>query len=248
MIRSKTTYRIVSDHLGSPRLVVDVATGAVAQEFGRITLDTNPGFQPFGFAGGLYDPATGLVRFGARDYDPEIGRWTAPDPIGFGGGLNLYLYAFANPLRYVDASGLDPLPTCVVEALGPYFADVDWDEIDLELRLPRTAKAFSAVEADAVTLGENIYMRKEAYDTSSYDGMALLGHEVVHVEQSKQAGGKWKFWRSYIGEFWDNKSEGMSNSEAYNNISYEAAARKREAEIREDLKRRFPDDPSCGCG
>ena len=41
--------------------------------------DTNPGFQPFGFAGGLYDPDTGLVRFGARDYDAETGRWTSKE-------------------------------------------------------------------------------------------------------------------------------------------------------------------------
>lgn len=37
-------------------------------------LDTKPGFQPFGFAGGLYDRDTRLVPFGARDYDPETGR------------------------------------------------------------------------------------------------------------------------------------------------------------------------------
>jgi hypothetical protein len=36
-----------------------------------VTADTNPGFQPFGFAGGLYDQDTKLVRFGARDYDPN---------------------------------------------------------------------------------------------------------------------------------------------------------------------------------
>jgi len=35
---------------------------------------TSTGFQPFGFAGGLYDRDTNLVRFGARDYDPETGR------------------------------------------------------------------------------------------------------------------------------------------------------------------------------
>ncbi|CAK0769578.1 hypothetical protein CCP4SC76_510006 [Gammaproteobacteria bacterium] len=56
--------------------------------------DTNPGFQPFGFAGGLYDRDTGLVRFGYRDYDAETGQWTAKDPIGFrGGDTDLYAYA-----------------------------------------------------------------------------------------------------------------------------------------------------------
>jgi len=114
MIRSGKTYRIITDHLGSVRLVVDVATGAVAQrldydEFGRIVSDNNPGFQPFGFAGGLYDPDTKLVRFGARDYDAETGRWTAKDPIGFAGGAaNLYAYAGSDPVNSVDISGLCP--------------------------------------------------------------------------------------------------------------------------------------------
>ena len=71
-------------------------------------LDTNPGFQPFGFAGGLYDRDTGLVRFGARDYDPKTGRWTAKDPILFaGGGANLYGYVQNDPVNWRDPNGLD---------------------------------------------------------------------------------------------------------------------------------------------
>ena len=67
-------------------------------------------FQPFGFAGGLYDPDTGLVRFGARDYDAEIGRWTNRDPIGFGGGLsNLYEYVNNDPVNLIDVTGLQVL-------------------------------------------------------------------------------------------------------------------------------------------
>ena len=112
LIKGGVTYRIVSDHLGSPRLLINTTDGTVAQRieydaFGNITQDTNPGFQPFGFAGGLYDQHTGLTRFGARDYDAQVGRWPLKDPLDFAGGdLNLYGYVFNDPVNYVDPSGL----------------------------------------------------------------------------------------------------------------------------------------------
>ena len=112
MVKAGVTYRLISDHLGSVRLVVNAGDGTVAQRldydaYGRVLADTNPGFQPFGFAGGIYDYQTGLVRFGARDYDPETGRWTAKDPIGFAAGdTNLYGYVLADPINAVDPSGL----------------------------------------------------------------------------------------------------------------------------------------------
>ena len=115
MVRGGNTYRIVADHLGSVRMVVDVSTGVVAQEmeydeWGNVVVDTNPGFTPFGFAGGIYDSDTGLVRFGARDYDPEVGRWTTRDPIGFGGGFgNHYAYVGNNPVNRTDPTGLQAL-------------------------------------------------------------------------------------------------------------------------------------------
>jgi hypothetical protein len=67
LVKGGVTYRIISDHLGSPCLIVDSQTGTIAQrldydEFGRVLQDSSPGFQPFGFAGGLYDRYTGLVR------------------------------------------------------------------------------------------------------------------------------------------------------------------------------------------
>ncbi len=116
MIKGGTTYRIISDYLGSPRLVVNASTKAVVQridydEFGRVLSDTNPGFQPFGFAGGLYDTDTQLVRFGARDYDAYTGRWTAKDPIGFDGGdTNLYGYVLNDPVNITDVLGLEGEP------------------------------------------------------------------------------------------------------------------------------------------
>src|SRR5439155_1490702 len=113
MVKSGVTYRIISDHLGSPRQVLESTTGLAVQrmdydEFGNVTLDTSPGFQPFGFAGGLYDQHTGLTRFGERDYDAQVGRWTAKDPIKFlGGDTNLYGYVAVNdPVNRIDPIGL----------------------------------------------------------------------------------------------------------------------------------------------
>ena len=112
MIKNGTTYRIISDHLGSPRMVIEADTGTIIQrmdydEFGNVILDTNPGFQPFGFAGGIYDQHTKLTRFGARDYDAYTGRWTTKDPIRFNGGdTNLYGYVSNNPVNGIDPEGL----------------------------------------------------------------------------------------------------------------------------------------------
>lgn len=112
MVKGGVTYRLVLDHLGSVRLVVNTQDGQVVQRldydaWGLVTQDTNPGFQPFGFAGGLYDAQTGLVRFGARDYDPVVGRWTTKDPTGFNETeTNLYTYALNNPTNFTDPQGL----------------------------------------------------------------------------------------------------------------------------------------------
>ncbi|MER2556000.1 MAG: PKD domain-containing protein [Candidatus Competibacter denitrificans] len=110
LVKGGVTYRMVTDHLGNPRLVVNTATGVIVQqmeydESGNVLTDTNPGFQPFGFAGGIYDRDTGLVRFGARDYDTGSGRWMAKDSIGLRGGINVYSYAMNQSINFIDPEG-----------------------------------------------------------------------------------------------------------------------------------------------
>ncbi|MGQ0800981.1 MAG: RHS repeat-associated core domain-containing protein, partial [Pseudomarimonas sp.] len=128
MLKGGVTYKIVSDHLGSVRQVIDLNTGAIVQAldydaWGNVLEDTNPGFQPFGYAGGIYDRDTGLVRFGARDYDSVVGRWTTKDPIGFGSGINnLYGYT-SDPINKVDISGFAEICSRALDGL-PFQASI----------------------------------------------------------------------------------------------------------------------------
>jgi RHS repeat-associated protein len=134
--------RILSDHLGSPRAVVDAA-GAVVEsiahdEWGNVIgydVVTSDGYRPipFGFAGGLYDEATEQVRFGARDYDPEVGRWASKDPLGFDYRHgNFGMYTINDFMNFVDISGKGPINimelTIVVASTWEWFVidDPPW--------------------------------------------------------------------------------------------------------------------------
>ncbi|MEX9967844.1 RHS repeat-associated core domain-containing protein, partial [Providencia stuartii] len=57
------------------------------------------------YAGQYFDNETGLHFNTFRFYDPQIGRFIMPDPIGLLGGMNLYAYA-PNPLGWIDPWGL----------------------------------------------------------------------------------------------------------------------------------------------
>jgi RHS repeat-associated protein len=103
-------YLVATDRVGTPRALF-TTSGALAGEVVRGPwgeVEAASGVHLWvGFAGGIEDPDTGLVRFGMRDYDPLQGRWMAPDPAGFSGSpTNLYAYVAGDPIAHRDPTGL----------------------------------------------------------------------------------------------------------------------------------------------
>ncbi|KZE76199.1 hypothetical protein AV654_23870 [Paenibacillus elgii] len=105
-------YYVITDAVGTPQRVLDKSGKTVKElkfnSYGVLLSDSNAEFGlEIGFAGGIQDAASKLVRFGYRDYDPAAGQWTAKDPLLFEGGQgNLYAYVNNNPVQLRDPCGL----------------------------------------------------------------------------------------------------------------------------------------------
>jgi RHS repeat-associated protein len=92
--------------------------------FGAVSyIWTNPETMDLRFPGQWFQLETGLAYNWHRHYDPSLGRYIQPDPIGLAGGGSLYGYVDGNPLAYADPNGLQqtkfpglPLPI----PLGPW--------------------------------------------------------------------------------------------------------------------------------
>ena len=114
-----TTYYVQTDHLDTPRVVLDrqgrqrwswvsepFGTGAPATNplgFGAVTLNLR-------MPGQYFDKESGLSQNWFRDYDAGVGRYVQSDPIGLQGGMNTYAYVGGNPLSFTDPMGLQPVP------------------------------------------------------------------------------------------------------------------------------------------
>jgi len=181
MVNGGATYRIISDQLGSPRLVVNTVTGAIAEqmnydEFGNVLSDSDAGFQPFGFAGGLKDPDTGFVRFGQRDYNPATGRWTAKDPIQFfGGDSNLYGYVMNDPVNLRDPSGQGPIWDWIKTVFGkepPVVGELDPllspEGAEAERAMVEILKAKKAIDCLNKTGDTDEYYRIKGLSTKDF--------------------------------------------------------------------------------
>ena len=102
---------VLSDQVGQPQKLLDASAALlwdrIAHPFGdtyaQVTgMETD---EPQRFPGQRFEQLTGLHYNYFRDYDPSLGRYIQADPTGLRGGLNIYLYAKANPYKYIDPTG-----------------------------------------------------------------------------------------------------------------------------------------------
>jgi RHS repeat-associated protein len=199
MIKGTSTFRIVADPLGNPRLIVDIANGEIAQridfdEWGSLASDPSVGFQPFGFSGGLYDTDTGLVQFGARQYESAAARFTQPEPAlqdpstvaqyaSLGTPLNPYAYAASNPIQHSDPSGeILPLAVPIVVVLA---------EAAEAAAVATAAVAVSAMVAKGVSDAWDYIWERGGKEKVTHTDLADLTDEEL-AERLRKATGKEK--------------------------------------------------------
>lgn len=112
-LAARTTTYLHTDGLGSVVAATDEA-GAVLWHkdyapFGEQLESSTGGSERLAYTGKQHDDVIGLTNFGARQYDPEIGRFLNVDPVGFVDdntmSFNRYLYVNNNPYKYVDPDG-----------------------------------------------------------------------------------------------------------------------------------------------
>lgn len=114
-------YAIVTDLIGSPTELIDPDGDVVWQSrstlYGTRPHDTADGVQcPLRFPGQYFDAETGLHYNVFRYYDPEVGGYFSPDPLGLDPGPNHHAYV-PNPLSWCDPLGLKCLEFFSVQGL-----------------------------------------------------------------------------------------------------------------------------------
>jgi RHS repeat-associated protein len=183
---------------GSPCYVPAVEVLQDGHSLGSTTLVTpNTTFErtwsSIGLGSSTDEPvnAIALRRFGARDYDPVAGRWTARDPILFSGGQsNLYAYVNNDPANYIDPAGLtvvalDPGAQQLLGMLG-----TTWSGSALLNYLERSPIEYR-VSSDFTLGGQfgnldgesrnDTLVRVGAEGMSWKEYVATLGHELGHA-------------------------------------------------------------------
>jgi len=200
-IASKTstdTLYYHSDHLGSSNVVTNVSGQQVQlseyKPYGELSLNTANNINYY-FTGKELDP-TGLYYYGARYYDPRVGRFITVDPLKQNildiSELNPYAYCSNNPLRYID-------PT------GNYKLDFNLDDIlpgDIALQRAGT----NIISSFALLVGESYahgFIVLEVYRDESGDIVGIRRGELLTDPENQRILSNTKFSYPFGIKIWE---------------------------------------------
>ena len=181
MTSGGSAYYLTYDQVGSLRVVSDATGYSIKRvdygSFGNIINNSNTSFDiPFAFAGGLHDRDTGLIRFGFRDYDPDIGRWTAKDPIFFDAGdVDLYGYCLNNSINCYDPAGLRTVITIQRESSTERSISSK-----LTVQSDRVSDGFSGYAVEPMRGG--VDESKDPVKAGTYEAFLRTDHNPNRVE------------------------------------------------------------------
>lgn len=136
-----------------------------------------------------------------------------------------------------------PLPDRLQDLFRDAFPDVDLGRVRVHDSLPWIAR-FAPISVRAMALGRDLYFDGN-FDPDSVDGVATIGHELVHVSQWRRPGGliaralgPVSFAARYVGQYAVNRLRGMSRCDAYRSIHFEREAKRFERTVADTLTRR----------
>jgi RHS repeat-associated protein len=139
------TYWLHTDHLGSIQAVTDEAAQVVFRRmyrpYGETQGQNGSHTESRGWIDQRNDTETGLTYLHARYFDPQLGTFLSADPIGIGGGVNLYGYGVGNPVNWTDRSGLQSKCTWTKDDSGRDQCVADIGGVTLAVPGPDTVLA-----------------------------------------------------------------------------------------------------------
>ena len=194
-----------SDHLGSSNVITNQAGNLISNceylPYGEFSTKTGVNATHYYFTGKELDDETGLMFFGARYYDPQIGRFITADPVipapFYPQSLNRYSYCYNNPLKYTDPTGhwpdwLDDIIDGVKDFfndVGDFFSD-NWQYIATAAMVAISVVTFGATSPIVIgMIAGSITGGVSAYQAGGDIGSGVLFGCIVGGITGAAAGG-----------------------------------------------------------
>lgn len=236
----------LKDHLGNTRVVID-QTGKIGQvaDYYPFGMRQEP-LQQLGsdnkylYNGKELQEGLDWYDYGARMYDPSLGKWHTIDPLAEKYDmLSPYNYCINNPIKYVDPDGRDGMVTGTGTKEDPYVITATYYYENGSLNEYQTKALNGAVDAYNSMGGKNGVKSKDADGNVTYTKYSLSAEGVDNVDEAragtqfKTASGETRYYGNKVGT---EANEGGSGDEfgSANNIRVDFNQGNIDAAVSED--------------